>query len=367
MNTVRVDIDLILSEFAENPNISDLHLTCSGRSSYRLNWDIVKDEKIPLINNENMEIILKQLFQNNAQNFDKFICDKESDFAYEGKDWTSYRVNAFFEKGKIWIVMRKINSHIRTLEEMMFSNLADSIKKNVLTAKKGLFLVTGATGSGKSTSLVSMIEYINKTRSENVITIEDPIEYVFEGDKCSISQRQVGHDTRSFKNALKSVMREDPDIIFVGEIRDTETAETVLSLAESWHLVFSTLHTSSASHTLSRFISFFPANIKQSIADRLADSLLWIQSQMLVKRADTNARIGIYELLLNTVAIKNNLKKMDLAQVDSTIETSPMYGMISMQQYAKKLVDRQLINPKDVEHLFRVEDRASQSEGTINN
>ena len=112
MNTVRVDIDLILSEFAENPNISDLHLTCSGRSSYRLNWDIVKDEKIPLINSENMEIILKQLFQNNAQNFDKFICDKESDFAYEGKDWTSYRVNAFFEKGKIWIVMRKINSHI---------------------------------------------------------------------------------------------------------------------------------------------------------------------------------------------------------------------------------------------------------------
>ena len=241
---------------------------------------------------------------------------------------------------------------------MMFSNLADSIKKNVLTAKKGLFLVTWATGSGKSTSLVSMIEYINKTRSENVITIEDPIEYVFEGDKCSISQRQVGHDTWSFKNALKSVMREDPDIIFVGEIRDTETAETVLSLAESWHLVFSTLHTSSASHTLSRFMSFFPVNMEQSIADRLADSLLWIQSQMLVKRADTNARIGIYELLLNTVAIKNNLKKMDLAQVDSTIETSPMYGMISMQQYAKKLVDRQLINPKDVEHLFRVEDRA---------
>lgn len=366
MNTVRVDIDSILAEFAGNPNISDLHLTCSGRSSYRLNGDIVKDGKIPLINSENMEIILKQLFQNNVQNFDKFICDKESDFAYEGKDWTSYRVNAFFEKGKIWIVMRKISPYIRTLEEMMFSNLADSIKKHVLTAKKWLFLVTWATGSGKSTSLISMIEHINKTRTENVITIEDPIEYVFEGNKCSISQRQVGHDTWSFKNALKSVMREDPDIIFVGEIRDTETAETVLSLAESWHLVFSTLHTSSASHTLSRFISFFPVNMEQSIADRLADSLLGIQSQMLVKRANTNTRIWIYELLLNTVAIKNNLKKMDLAQVDSTIETSPMYGMISMQQYAKKLVDRQLINPKDVEHLFRVEDRASQA-GTPNN
>ena len=321
MNTVRVDIDSILAGIAENPNISDLHLTCSGKSSYRLNGDIIKDEKIPIINSENMEIILKQLFQNNAQNFDKFICDKESDFAYEGKDGTSYRVNAFFEKGKIWIVMRKINSRIRTLEEMMFSNLAESIKRNVLAAKKGLFLVTGSTGSGKSTSLVSMIEYINKTRNENIITIEDPIEYIFEGDKCSISQRQVGHDTWSFKNALKAVMREDPDIIFVGEIRDTETAETVLSLAESGHLVFSTLHTSSASHSLSRFMSFFPTNMEQSIADRLSDSLIGIQSQMLVKRTDTNTRIWIFELLLNTVAIKNNLKKMDLGQVDSTIES----------------------------------------------
>lgn len=243
---------------------------------------------------------------------------------------------------------------------MMFSNLAESIKKHVLTAKKGLFLVTGPTGSGKSTSLVSMIQYINQTRSDNIITIEDPIEYIFQAEKCIISQRQLGHDTWSFKNALKSVMREDPDIIFVGEIRDSDTAETVLSLAESGHLVFSTLHTGSASHTLNRFLSFFPNTMEQSIADRLADSLLGIQSQMLVKRADTNARIGIYELLLNTVAIKNNLKKMDIAQIDATIETSNPIGMISMQQYAKKLIDRQLINPKDVEHLFRVEERVQK-------
>lgn len=362
MNTIRVDIDSILANLAWDPNISDIHLTCSGKSSYRLNGDIIKDDKIPLLNNENMEIILKQLFQNNVQNFDKFICDKESDFAYEGKDGTSYRVNAFFQKGKIWIIMRKINAHIKTLEEMMFSNLAESIKKNILTAKKGLFLVTGATGSGKSTSIVTMLNHINKNRADNIITIEDPIEYIFEADKCSISQREIWHDTWSFKNALRSVMREDPDIIFVGEIRDTETAETVLSLAESGHLVFSTLHTSSASHTLSRFLSFFPANMEQSISDRLADSLVGIQSQMLVKRADTNARIWIFELMLNTVAIKNNLKKMDLGAVDSTIESSTQYGMISMQQYAKKLVDRQLINPRDVEHLFRIEER-SQKEG----
>lgn len=362
MNTIRIDIDSILANLSSDPNISDIHLTCSGKSSYRLNGDIIKDDKIPPLDNDNMEIILKQLFQNNVQNFDKFICDKESDFAYEGKDGTSYRVNAFFQRGKIWIVMRKINSHIKTLEEMMFSNLADSIKKHILTAKRGLFLVTGATGSGKSTSIVTMLNYINKNRADNIITIEDPIEYLFNADRCSISQREIWHDTWSFKNALRSVMREDPDIIFVGEIRDTETAETVLSLAESGHLVFSTLHTSSASHTLSRFLSFFPANMEQSISDRLADSLVGIQSQMLVKRADTNARIWIFELMLNTVAIKNNLKKMDLGAVDSTIESSTQYGMISMQQYAKKLVDRQLINPKDVEHLFRIEER-NQKEG----
>lgn len=129
--------------------------------------------------------------------------------------------------------MRKINSTSRALEEMMFSNLAESMKKNVLSAKKGLFLVTGPTGSGKSTSIVSMLDYINKNRTENIMTIEDPIEYIFPPEKCIISQRQIGHDTWSFKNALKAVMREDPDIVFVGEIRDTETAETTLSLAES--------------------------------------------------------------------------------------------------------------------------------------
>ncbi len=361
---VRVDIDAILAGL-QDPNISDIHLTSSGKSSYRLNGDIVKDEKIPLLSNENMETVLKQLFQNNVQSMDKFICDKESDFSYEWKNWISYRVNAFFERWKIGIVIRKISPNIKTLEEMMFSNLADSIKKHVLSAKKWLFLVTWPTGSGKSTSIVTMLEHINKNRTENIFTIEDPIEYLFRSDKCIISQREVGHDTWSFKNALRAVMREDPDIVFVWEIRDTETAETVLSLAESWHLVFSTLHTGSAAHTLSRFLSFFPTNMQENVSDRLADSLLGIQSQLLVKRADVNARIGIYEFLLNTTAVKNNLKKMDFSQVDSTIEASTNIGMISMQQYAKKLLAKNLINPRDVEHLFKSRDIQQQQKPQI--
>lgn len=357
MNTTRVDIDSILSLVAQNPNISDIHLRCREASSYRLNWDIIKDPALPLLDQESMEIILKQLLQNNVQSFDKFICDKECDFSYEGKDGTTYRVNAFFETGKIWIVMRKINNTAKRLEEMMFSNQADCIKSQVLSAKKWLFLVTGPTGSGKSTSLVSMIEYINSMRTDNIITIEDPLEFMFKPNKCIISQRAIGHDSWSFKNALKSLLRQDPNIIFVGEIRDTETAETVLSVAESWHLVFSTLHTSSAADTLSRFLSFFPANIQENITIRLANILLGIQSQMLVKMANSDSRIGIYELLLNTTAIKNNLKKWDLSQVDAVIESSNAIGMISMPQYAKKLVDKWLINPKDIEWLIRNKDQ----------
>ena len=362
-NPTRVDIDAILV-WLQDPNISDVHLTSSWKSSYRLNGEIIKDDKIPLLSDEHMEVIIKQLFQNNVQSMDKFVCDKESDFSYEWKNWISYRVNAFFERWKIGIVIRKISPNIKTLEEMMFSNLADSIKKYILTAKKWLFLVTGPTWSWKSTSIVTMLEHINKNRTENIMTIEDPIEYIFKSDKCIISQREVGHDTWSFKNALRAVMREDPDIIFVWEIRDSETAETVLSLAESWHLVFSTLHTGSASHTLGRFLSFFPANMQAGVSDRLSDILLWIQSQMLVRRSDVNARIGVYEFLLNTTAVKNNLKKMDFSQVDSIIEASQSVWMITMQQYAKKLLWKNLINIKDVEHLFKnADNQKAQMQG----
>lgn len=353
MSNVRVDIDNILSLIAWNPNISDLHLTSGGKSSYRLNGDIIKDVNIPLLDQEAMEILLKQLLHNNVQSFDKFICDKEIDFSYEGKDLTTYRVNAFFETGKIGIVIRKINNAAKKLEEMMFSNQANTIKNTILRANKWLFLVTGPTGSGKSTSLVSMIEHINSTRTDNIVTIEDPLEFIFHPNKCIISQRQIGHDSRSFKNALKSLMRQDPDIVFVGEIRDTETAETVLSIAESGHLVFSTLHTSSASDTINRFLSFFPSNIQENIANRLANILLGIQSQHLVKMANADWRIWIFELLINTTAIKNNLKKMDISQLDAIIESSVGQGMISMGQYAKKLIEKGIIHPKDVERIFK--------------
>ncbi len=260
-------------------------------------------------------------------------------------DGTPYRVNAYFKLGKIGIVMRKINSVAKQVSDLMFADMADTIKQKILSKKTGLILVTGPTGSGKSTSIISMIEHINVTRSENIITIEDPIEFVFKPQKSIISQREVGHDTWSFLNALRATMREDPNVIFVGEIRDKETAEAAIALAETGHLVFSTLHTSSASLTVNRFISFFSPEIQDSIASRLSDALNCVLSQFLVKSADGKSRVGVYELMINTLATKNNIAKRAISQIDNIIETNNTHGMISMKQYAQRLIDKGIVDP----------------------
>ena len=249
--------------------------------------------------------------------------------------------------------MRKINGTAKPLENLMFADIAESVKRNILTKKKGLYLVTGPTGSGKSTSLVAMLEVLNQTRREHMITIEDPIEFIFTPKMSIISQREIGNDSRSFPNAMRAAMREDPDIIFVGEIRDKETAEAALSMAETGHLVFSTLHTGSAAGTVNRYISFFPPEIQDSIADRLSDSLIGVQSQMLVKSKDGTTRFGMYEIMINNTAVRNNIKKKEVAQLDNIIDTSQKDGMIPMIKYAERLIQKNLIDPKEVEWMYK--------------
>jgi twitching motility protein PilT len=197
-----------------------------------------------------------------------------------------------------------------------------------------------------------MLEYINQNRSEHMITIEDPIEFLFQPKKCLISQREIGHDTWSFANALRAAMREDPNIIFVGEIRDRETADSALSLAETGHLVFSTLHTNSAANTVNRLISFFPPEIQESVCDRLATSLIGVQSQFLVKSKDGKSRVGVYEVMLNTTSVRNNIKKREIEQIDNIIETSSLIGMINLKKYAQRLIDKGIIDKTEVEWLF---------------
>lgn len=347
-----VDIEDIMNLIEKNPNISDLHLSWDEAIAYRLNWEIIRQEQAWKLTNENIEIMLRQLFQWNPQRFDKFLADKEADFAYLSKEWISYRVNAYLKTGRIWIVMRKINNKAQELESLMFSNIADNLKKQVLTAKNWLYLVTWPTWAGKSTTMVAILEYLNQNRSENIVTIEDPIEFIFKPQKCLISQREIGHDTWSFKNALRWAMRQDPDIIFVWEIRDLETAESVLSLAETGHLVFSTLHTSSASHTINRFLSFFEPALQDSVRERFSDALLWIQSQFLVKTKDWSNRVSLYEVMINNIAIKNNLKKKNVDQLDNIIETSYSKWMIKMKQYAERLIEKNIIDKNEIPWLF---------------
>jgi len=352
MQGIWLDIESILKLISNNQNISDLHLSAGEFPAYRLNWEMVRKEELWRIWDENMEILLKQLFKNNPQRFDKFLVDKEADFAYLSKDDTAYRVNAYLSTWRINVVMRKINSVPRQLEQIMFQNISESIKNNVLASHKWLFLVTGPTWWWKSTSIVAMLEILNKEKPYKIITIEDPIEYVFQPQKSLISQREIGHDTWSFNSAIGSTLREDPDVVFVGEIRNSETAEAVLNLAETGHLVFSTLHTNSATHTLNRYLSFYPSDMQNSILERLADCLVWIMSQVLVKTKDWQWRIWVFELMLNNNAVKNNLKKREVDQMQNIIETSTQNWMISMVQYARRLLERGIIDQNDVEWIL---------------
>lgn len=347
-----INIEAILSKISSNEAVSDIHISSDEYISFRVNGEIQKYEKTSKLAEEYVEIMLKHLMKGNQKAYEKFVGDKEADFSYVSMDGTPYRVNAYFKLGKIGIVMRKINSTAKDLRDLMFSDVADTIKQKILAKKTGLMLVTWPTGSGKSTSIVSMIEHINTTRAENVITIEDPIEFIFKAQKSIISQREVGHDTWSFMNALRSTMREDPNVIFVGEIRDKETAESVLSLAETGHLVFSTLHTSSAALTVNRFMSFFSPEIQDSVADRLADALIGVQSQFLVKSADGKSRVGVFELMVNTLATRNNISKRAISQIDNIIETNNSTGMISMKQYAQRLVEKGIVNPETVSFIL---------------
>lgn len=348
----KLEITTLLDIIATDDRVSDLHISAGDYVAYRVNGDIVKQEQFGKITSEFMELFLKHLMQSDGDKLAKFWSDKDMDFAYIAKNGVSYRVNAFMKLGKVAVVMRKINAEAKKLDSLMYEDIAESLRKNILVRKSGLFLVTGPTWSWKSTSLVAMLEYLNHNVNAHMITIEDPIEFVFKADKCLISQRELWGDTWSFANALRSAMREDPNIIFVWEIRDMATAEAALNLAETWHLVFSTLHTGSASATINRYISLFPPEIQSNVSDRLADSLAGVLSQFLLKSKDQKSRIWLYEFVINNTAVRANIKKWDIRWIDNIIETSSNQWMISMKSYAKRLVTQWLIDESAVSWLF---------------
>jgi len=287
-----------------------------------------------------------------AKGYEKFATVLELDASYQYQDGTKYRVNCYMDVSGPNIALRQIPSDIPSLEDL---SLGDVVK-NICTAPKGLFLVTGPTGSGKSTTLAAMIEYINQTQKKHIITIEDPIEFAFQSKKSLINQREIGHHTHGFHSAIRATMREDPDIIMVGEMRDPETIKAAITLAETGHLVFSTLHTNDTVQSIDRMIDVFPGAQQNQIRMQLAMSLVGILSQRLLPRQDNTGRIPAREILLNNDAIRNLIMTGNTHQIYSMIEIGGNAGMILMDKYLLFLYEKNYISRETLFSFTRDKD-----------
>ena len=315
---------------------SDLHIIANHCPVLRITrtlTDLEEAGRTSAVDSKGLAFALMSIEQQK-----EFLEHKEIDFAYDYEGKLRFRVNIFFQKGMVSAALRAIPSKIRTIEEL---NLPPILNKFV-TAKQGLVLITGASSQGKSTTLAALIDAINHQRREHIITIEDPIEYIFDNDKCIIQQREVLNDTLSFAAALRSALREDPDVIMVGEMRDLETISTALTAAETGHLVFATVHTNSASQTIHRTIDVFPPHQQDQISAQLANSLLGVLSQRLLPKSKEGF-VPACEVMICNSAVKNLIRENKTHEVPSIIETSSQEGMISFNKNLADLVSSGVI------------------------
>lgn len=304
---------------------SDLHLLAGLPPTLRVNGELMPVTSLkPLAPEEVKEMIVSLLPEEKK---DSFLQQKEIDFSYSLESEYRFRINAYFTRGNVAASFRVIPNEIPTIKEL---NLPEIIHQFV-NLRQGFILVTGPTGHGKSTTVASILAEINRTRRAHIISIEDPIEYIIKPDKAIISQREVGEDTLSWANALRSVLREDPDVVFVGEMRDLETVASALTIAETGHLVFSTLHTNSAAETIDRIIDVFPEGSKDQIRLQLANVLGAVVSQRLVPTVD-NSRVPAVEILLSTPAVKTAIRENKTHMIDNIIQTSLELGMFSLER-----------------------------------
>ncbi len=319
-----------LIQIVERENASDIHLSEGRYPTIRVDGSLIPIQAgQPMTKNDLEELLL--LFLQPEQR-EKFMSSKEFDFSYEINN-SRFRGNAFFQQGHISIVMRAIAKDVKTLEELKLPSVLELFARK----KQGFFLVVGPTGHGKSTTLAAIIEMINENRNVHILTIEDPIEYVYTQKKAIIDQREVGLDTKSFSSALRAMFREDIDVALIGEMRGPETIDAAVTAAETGHLVFSTLHTNSASQTIDRIIDTFPPEGQKQMRNQLASSLIGIFSQRLLKSV-SGGRVPAYELLINNTAIANLIREGRIAEIDSFIETGLDQGMISLNRSLVELV-----------------------------
>ena len=323
---------------------SDLHISNALPPVVRIDGQLVRYESQPLTPDD-VEALLFPMLSNEQRR--RLEQDWELDFSYGIDNVGRFRVNFYKDKGCYAAAFRTISANAPKLEDL---GLPEIVKK-IAEKPRGLVLVTGPTGSGKSTTLAAMVDYINRTRAEHILTIEDPVEFVHTSKKSIIHQRELGADTRSFANALRAALREDPDIILVGEMRDHETIALALTAAETGHLVFGTLHTSSASQTIDRIIDVFPEGQQQQIRVQLANSLVAVFSQTLLQKllpdGTKKGRIMAQEIMVVTPAIANLIREAKAAQIYSTIQTSQGVGMETLEMSLAKLYKNKLITLED--------------------
>ena len=329
-----MDITELLA-FSAKQGASDLHLSAGLPPMIRVDGDVRRINVPPLDHAQVHDLIYDIMNDKQRKDFEEFF---ETDFSFEVPGVARFRVNAFNQNRGAAAVFRTIPSKVLTMDDLGMGQ----VFRDVSLLPRGLVLVTGPTGSGKSTTLAAMIDYINDNRYAHILTIEDPIEFVHESKRCLVNQREVHRDTLGFSEALRSALREDPDIILVGEMRDLETIRLALTAAETGHLVFGTLHTTSAAKTIDRVIDVFPAAEKAMVRSMLSESLQAVISQTLLKRR-AGGRIAAHEIMRGTSAIRNLIREDKVAQMYSAIQTGQSIGMQTMDQCLQSLFEKKLI------------------------
>ena len=311
---------------AINKDASDLHLKAGGVPMLRVNGDLVSGERVALITAEDMQALFTEVTTEEQRK--AFADELELDFAYQADGIGRFRINICLQDGTISLACRPLKTECPSIEDLGLPAAC----KDLVMKSSGLVMVTGPTGSGKSTTLTAMMNYLNQTEKRKVVTIEDPVEFVHQDKKCIFSQRELGRDTRSFANALKYSLRQDPDVILVGEMRDLETMATVLTAAETGHLVLTTLHTPGTSQAIDRFIDVFPPHQQQQVRTQLALSLEGVLYQVLLPRSDGSGRIAAVEVMLATTAIRNLIREGKTYQMMNAIQTGARFGMQTLNQ-----------------------------------
>ncbi|RJQ30633.1 MAG: type IV pilus twitching motility protein PilT [Peptococcaceae bacterium] len=341
-------------ELAVRLNVSDVHLTVASRPVFRLNGVLLPfdapewgdrlgfdGKEVPLLMPDDTARLAREIMT--GEQFEKFMAAGEHDFSYSIAGVGRFRVNTFKQRGSAGLSIRIINTRILSFKELGLPEILAQLARR----PRGLVLVTGPTGSGKSTTLAAMIDLINRESRLHIITLEDPIEYLHRHQKCLVNQREIGHDSQSFARALRAAMREDPDVILVGEMRDTETIAIAITAAETGHLVFATLHTNSAAQTIDRIIDVFPPHQQQQIRVQLASAIQGVVSQQLLPRIDRPGRVAAIEVMAATPAIRNLIREGKTYQILSQIQTGAKFGMQTMDSSLAALCRARVISKEE--------------------